>query len=78
MPASHSSFLLWNDLNTQEGGLGTYILFYLFQVITDQFRLSTKELLSCELQVLVLLEFALKLSLNEVTPIYKRLVTVNM
>ena len=52
--------------------------FYSLQAIKDQFRLSHKELLSCELQLLVLLEFALQIPLNEVFPIYKRLETSNL
>lgn len=48
------------------------------EAIKDQFRLGHKELLSCELQLLVLLEFALQIPLNEVFPIYKRLEISNI
>ena len=44
-----------------------------FQAITDQFRLSHKDLLCCELQVLILMEFSLMTPINDVLPIYKRL-----
>eukprot|EP00111_Clytia_hemisphaerica_P001431 TCONS_00004080-protein len=43
------------------------------EAIQDQLRISHKELLSCELQLLVLLEFALQIPANEVIPTYKRL-----
>jgi len=43
------------------------------EAITDQFRLSPKEIVCCELQLLVLLEFSLMIPMSELTPIYKRL-----
>lgn len=43
--------------------------------ICDQFRLCGKDLLSCELQVLVLLEFALLTPEHEALPMLKRLET---
>jgi len=43
------------------------------EAITDQFRLSHKDLLCCELQVLILMEFSLMMSIGEVLPIVKRL-----
>ena len=43
------------------------------EAITDQFRLSPKEIVCCELQLLVLLEFSLVIPMSELTPVYKRL-----
>ena len=47
----------------------------LIDAITEQFRLSTKELLSCELQVLVALEFSLNVNTQDAVLIFKRLET---
>jgi len=46
------------------------------EAITDQFRLTHKDLLSCELQVLILLEFALLTKLHNVYVNYKRVESV--
>lgn len=43
------------------------------EAITDQFRVSAKELVSCEIQVLILMEFSLMMPVHDVHPIYKRL-----
>ncbi|XP_065669473.1 CDK5 and ABL1 enzyme substrate 1 isoform X5 [Hydra vulgaris] len=40
--------------------------------IAEQFRLNARDLLACEVQVLILLEFALMLPLHETLPICKR------
>lgn len=45
------------------------------EAIKDHFKLSHKDLLSCELELLVLLEFALQCPHHEVLPIIKRLET---
>jgi len=47
----------------------------LFEAIQHQFRLDTKDLMVCEIQVLIALEFSLVTTINEMFPIFKRIET---